>query len=132
MALAYEKIMGFKIPDAEQHLTRKDTMLYALGVGLGADPCDTNQLKFVYEKNLEALPTMAIILGYAGSSAGSWHAKHPRVGHHRDAHRARRAGFPHPEAAAGGRGSAGQDPRDRRVRQRRGQGRAHHDREHRQ
>ena len=76
MALAYDKIMGFKIPDAEQHLTRKDTMLYALGVGLGADPCDTNQLKFVYEKDLEALPTMAIILGYAGN----WHAGHPELG----------------------------------------------------
>jgi hypothetical protein len=44
MALAYEKIMSFRIPDAEQHLTRRDTMLYALGVGLGADPCDTDQL----------------------------------------------------------------------------------------
>jgi acyl dehydratase len=76
MALAYEKIMSFRIPDAEQHLTRRDTMLYALGVGLGADPCDTNQLKFVYEKHLEALPTMAIILGYAGN----WHAKHPELG----------------------------------------------------
>ena len=80
MALAYEKIMSFAIPEAEQHLTRKDTMLYALGVGLGADPCDTNQLKFVYEKNLQALPTMAIILGYAGSSEGSWHSKHPELG----------------------------------------------------
>jgi hypothetical protein len=80
MALAYEKIMGFDVPEAEQHLTRKDTMLYALGVGLGADPCDTNQLKFVYEKNLQALPTMAIILGYAGSSEGSWHSKHPELG----------------------------------------------------
>ena len=76
MALAYDKIMSFRIPDAEQRLTRRDTMLYALGVGLGSDPCDTNQLKFVYEKDLEALPTMAIILGYAGN----WHAKHPELG----------------------------------------------------
>jgi acyl dehydratase len=76
MALAYDKIMSFRIPEAEQRLTRRDTMLYALGVGLGADPCDTNQLKFVYEKDLEALPTMAIILGYAGN----WHAQHPDLG----------------------------------------------------
>jgi len=74
--LNYDKIMGFDIPDAEQHLTRRDTMLYALGVGLGADPCDTNQLKFVYEKNLQALPTMAIILGYSGG----WHSKNPELG----------------------------------------------------
>src|SRR5262245_2970189 len=76
MALAYDRIMSFRIPEGEQHLTRRDTMLYALGVGLGADPCDTNQLKFVYEKELEALPTMAIILGYAGN----WHAQHPELG----------------------------------------------------
>jgi acyl dehydratase len=49
--------------------------LYALGVGLGADPVDTNQLQFVYEENLKALPTMAIILGYPGP----WHA-HPDTG----------------------------------------------------
>jgi acyl dehydratase len=76
MALAYEKIMSFDVPEAEQRLTRKDTMLYALGVGLGADPCDTNQLKFVYEKDLQALPTMAIILGYAGG----WAAQNPELG----------------------------------------------------
>jgi acyl dehydratase len=76
MALAYDKLMSFRIPEAEQHLTQRDTMLYALGVGLGSDPCDTNQLKFVYEKQLEALPTMAIILGYAGG----WAAKHPELG----------------------------------------------------
>jgi acyl dehydratase len=46
-------------------------MLYALGVGLGADPCDERQLRYVYEERLQALPTMAIILGYPGP----WHAQ---------------------------------------------------------
>ncbi len=50
-------------------------MLYALGVGLGADPVDAAQLKFVYEEKLQALPTMAIVLGYPGP----WHA-HPELG----------------------------------------------------
>jgi acyl dehydratase len=66
----YEKLVNFQIPDVEQRLTRRDTILYALGVGLGADPCDRDQLRFVYEENLQALPTMAIVLGYAGP----WHA----------------------------------------------------------
>jgi acyl dehydratase len=66
----YEKLINWKIPDVEQRLTKRDTILYALGVGLGADPCDENQLRFVYEENLFALPTMAIVLG----SAGPWHA----------------------------------------------------------
>jgi acyl dehydratase len=71
MAIDYEKLLNWEIPEVEQQLTRRDTMLYALGVGLGADPCDTNQLKFVYEENLAALPTMAVILGYPGA----WHAR---------------------------------------------------------
>ncbi|MBI4191822.1 MAG: MaoC family dehydratase N-terminal domain-containing protein [Betaproteobacteria bacterium] len=35
-------------------------------MGVGADPLDENQLKFVYEKNLQAMPTMANVLGYPG------------------------------------------------------------------
>lgn len=70
MAIDYDKLINSRIPPVEQQLTRRDTMLYALGVGLGADPCDEKQLRFVYEDNLVALPTMAIILGYPGP----WHA----------------------------------------------------------
>ena len=70
MAIDYQKLLHWDIPQVEQQLTKRDTMLYALGVGLGADPADTDQLQFVYEGNLKALPTMAIILGYPGP----WHA----------------------------------------------------------
>jgi len=70
MPLNYEKLKNWPIPEVEQKLTKRDTMLYALGVGLGADPCDENQLKYVYEARLVALPSMAIILGYPGA----WHA----------------------------------------------------------
>ena len=71
MPIQYDKLLGFDIPEVEQHLTKRDTILYALGVGLGADPMDTSQLRYVYEQNLQALPTMAIVLGYPGP----WHAK---------------------------------------------------------
>ncbi len=70
MTINYESLMKHEIPLVEQTLTQRDTMLYALGVGLGADPMDEQQLQYVYEKNLKALPTMAIILGYPGP----WHA----------------------------------------------------------
>src|SRR5256885_2665682 len=59
MAIIYDKLINWKIPEVEQQLTKRDTILYALGVGLGADPCDVNQLKYVYEQNLQALPSMA-------------------------------------------------------------------------
>jgi acyl dehydratase len=70
MAIDYDRLVNWDIPEARQRLTKRDTILYALGVGLGADPCDENQLRFVYEENLLALPSMAIILGYPGP----WHA----------------------------------------------------------
>lgn len=71
MPLDYEKLVNYRIPEVEQHYTRRDTILYALGVGLGADPCDAQQLKYVYEEGLVALPTMTIILGYPGA----WHVQ---------------------------------------------------------
>ena len=70
MTIDYDKLINWDIPQVEQRLTKRDTILYALGVGLGSDPGDASQLKFVYEQNLQALPTMAIILGYPGP----WHA----------------------------------------------------------
>src|SRR5215217_7597740 len=66
MAIVYEKLLALKIPDVEHTYAPKDCMLYALGVGLGLDPLDEEQLSFVYEKNLKALPTMAVVLGYPG------------------------------------------------------------------
>ena len=69
MPIDYQQLINFRIPDVEQSYTRRDTMLYALGVGLGADPLDENQLRFVYEENLVALPTMAIVLG----NVAAWH-----------------------------------------------------------
>ncbi len=66
MAINYEKLMALKIPDAEHIYGEKETMLYALGVGLAHDPTDCQQLDFVYEKNLKALPSFACLLGYPG------------------------------------------------------------------
>lgn len=66
MPIVYEKLLALKIPDVEQTYGPKDCMLYALGVGLGLDPMDEQQLAFVYEKNLKALPTMAVVIGHPG------------------------------------------------------------------
>ncbi|TAJ72865.1 MAG: 3-alpha,7-alpha,12-alpha-trihydroxy-5-beta-cholest-24-enoyl-CoA hydratase [Phenylobacterium sp.] len=40
----------------------KDVMLYALGIGLGADPMNETELAFVYEKGLKVVPTAATVL----------------------------------------------------------------------
>jgi acyl dehydratase len=65
MPIDYDTLMAFSPPATEQSFTQRDTMLYALGVGLGSDPMDTAQLRFVYEQDLVALPTMACVLGYS-------------------------------------------------------------------
>ena len=59
-------LLSYRIPEIVQDLSVRDTILYALSVGLGADPMDLEQLRFVYEDGLQALPTMAVVLGYAG------------------------------------------------------------------
>jgi acyl dehydratase len=41
---------------------KRDTMLYALGLGVGGDPLDDAELRYVYEKDLVALPTMAAVI----------------------------------------------------------------------
>ena len=66
MAIDYAKLKAWSFRDVEQSYSEKDSMLYALGLGVGYDPMDEQQLSFVYEKNLKVLPTMAVVLGYPG------------------------------------------------------------------
>ena len=66
MPIVYDKLLALKIPDVEHNYTDKDTILYALGVGLGHDPINKDELAFVYEKGLQPLPTFATALGYPG------------------------------------------------------------------
>jgi acyl dehydratase len=66
MSIVYDKLMALKIPEVTQAYTERDAMLYALGVGLGRDPMDADELPFVYEQNLKVLPTFAAVLGWPG------------------------------------------------------------------
>lgn len=65
MTLNYKKVLALDLPQVEHAFGPKDCILYALGVGLGQDPTDERQLAFVYEKNLQVLPTFAVVLGYS-------------------------------------------------------------------
>lgn len=66
MGLNYETIMAWRPADIAVSYGAQDCILYALGIGLGMDPLDPGQLKFVYEPRLEAFPTMAVVLGWPG------------------------------------------------------------------
>lgn len=66
MAIDYDKLLALAIPDTFQSYTRKDAILYALSLGYGADPLDAAQLPFVYEPDLQAVPTMGVVLAHPG------------------------------------------------------------------
>ena len=72
MAISLGQLQDFRIR-TEHAFTQKDVMLYALGLGLGADDAD---LPFVYEKDLLVLPTFGGVLGYPGF----WIKEHPQLG----------------------------------------------------
>jgi acyl dehydratase len=65
MPLNLDKLLSFKIPPVEQSYGPKDCILYALGLGLGQDPVNADELAFVYEDNLKALPTYALVQAYS-------------------------------------------------------------------
>jgi acyl dehydratase len=72
-----ETLMPIFYPDILQQRTAprtftygdKDVMLYALGIGLGADPLDGRELAFVYEKGLKVVPTAATVLAAGGRAS---------------------------------------------------------------
>jgi acyl dehydratase len=75
MAIDVARLKNWPFQPIEQRYTERDTILYALGVGLGHDPMDAAQLRYVYEDGLQALPTLAVVLG----TLGFW-AKDPATG----------------------------------------------------
>jgi acyl dehydratase len=69
MPISYQHLKQRPFAPVRQRYTERDTMLYALSLGLGNDPLDGHALPFVYEGapgGLRAMPTLAVVLGYPG------------------------------------------------------------------
>ena len=63
MSLDYERLMGLKRDGDRFSYTDRETMLYAIGIGMGADPLDRSELPFVFEQPaLKTVPSMATVL----------------------------------------------------------------------
>lgn len=75
MAIDHDTLMNRRFERIVHDYSEKDTMLYALGVGLGMEPFNEDCLRFVYEDGLKALPSLAVVLAYPGF----W-AKEPDTG----------------------------------------------------
>ncbi len=69
MPIAYPDILDLKSEGQAFSWTGRDAIIYALGVGLGADPMDERELAFVYEKELKPVPTLAGVVAW-GAGAG--------------------------------------------------------------
>jgi acyl dehydratase len=61
MTIDYPQVLERRT-EGEGAWTNQETILYALGVGMGADPMDEKELAFVFEKDLKALPTFASVI----------------------------------------------------------------------
>lgn len=67
MAFIYDRIKNWPFEEVEQTYSIRDSIIYALGIGVGFDPLDEKQLPFVYEEtDFQAMPTMAVVLAGPG------------------------------------------------------------------
>lgn len=64
MPITLERLMAQKQSDMRFSYTERETMLYALAVGMGHDPLDETELDFIYERRgrLRAIPTQALTM----------------------------------------------------------------------
>ncbi len=74
MPIKYDEVMALKNVGQKYSWTDREVMLYAYGIGMGADPMDQKELSFVNEgyytpRELKVVPTYASVAAW-GASAG--------------------------------------------------------------
>ncbi len=62
MPVTVEQLLSLRRSNVESAYSERDTMLYALSVGMARDPLDRQELNYVYERrgSLQAMPSQAI------------------------------------------------------------------------
>lgn len=70
MAIVLDHILSLSKENEAFEFSDRDTMIYALGAGLGADPLNARELPFVYESNLQVLPTQASVMAWGAGRLG--------------------------------------------------------------
>jgi len=69
MPIKYDELMALKNLGQKYAYTDREVMLYAYGIGMGADPMDENELAFVNEaaatpRPLKVVPTFASVAAW--------------------------------------------------------------------
>ena len=66
----YQQLKNWVFPEIEHTYTTDDSIRYALALGVGSDPMNEQELRFVNDTVAStpiAMPTMAVVLGFPGS-----------------------------------------------------------------
>jgi acyl dehydratase len=61
--LNQERLLSWPFRDVQCAYSEREVIMYALCVGLGSDPIDRDHIRYVYEKDLVAFPTLPNVLG---------------------------------------------------------------------
>jgi acyl dehydratase len=97
MPIEYPAVLELRESGRRFSWTDRDTILYALAIGMGSDPINPDELKFVYEKHLRAVPTLATVVAWGadvgpdriglnrgqtlhGAESLTWHQPMPAAG----------------------------------------------------
>jgi acyl dehydratase len=72
MPIKYQEVMALKNFGQKYAWTDREVMLYAVGIGMGADPMDENELAFVNEagfakRELKVVPTFASVAAWGAA-----------------------------------------------------------------
>jgi len=70
MPVTYDGLMSLKSEADVFSYGDRETMLYALGVGMGRDPMNEAELPFVYENGLKTVPTLATVIAWGQRTIG--------------------------------------------------------------
>ncbi len=67
MAVTQDSLMALQAMGKEFTYTERDSMYYALGIGMGADQMDRQELEFCYEKAQKVMPSQATAIAFDDS-----------------------------------------------------------------
>ncbi|WP_378941181.1 MaoC/PaaZ C-terminal domain-containing protein [Mesorhizobium sp. ANAO-SY3R2] len=75
MAIVYDKLLNWHFDEISHAYRWQDSSLYALSTGFGTNPLSRQQLNYIYEPWIQAVPTMATVI----ANPGFW-VRHPDTG----------------------------------------------------
>lgn len=71
MTIDSDKLLSFAIPEGRQQVSARDHAFYALSIGLGQDPLDERQLRFVTDDHgIVPVPSVVLVLAHPGFYLG--------------------------------------------------------------